>query len=425
VQRDCPNLPLPGSAAAATTRCVLNQAARKLIDGFDQKVFDAIYSRSLVYNTCWEDAAVDRQALLLTPRETALVITSAGCNSLDYALLGPARIHAVDANPRQNALLALKIAGIRALDHADYFQLFGHGRHPRFRALYGDVLRRELSEFAQGYWDRNGEWFCQKDARDTFYYYGLSGLVARAFRAYLRVRPRLRESIEAMFQVRSLEAQRDIYDRRVEPLMWSKGMKWTLSRQLTLSMLGVPHAQRKEVERQHPLGVAGFIREAIEYVTRHLPIWTNYFWALYLRGSYMPECCPEYLKRENFLALKGGLVDRITMHTTTVTGFLNGTEERISRFVLLDHMDWMSSHHPLALAEEWHAILARAAQGARVICRSAHAEPAYLQDVTVASGGRRRLLNEMLQFHPDLARELTRQDRVHTYAGFHIADVGS
>jgi S-adenosylmethionine-diacylglycerol 3-amino-3-carboxypropyl transferase len=60
-----------------------------------------------------------------------------------------------------------------------------------------------------------------------------------------------------------------------------------------------------------------------------------------------------------------------------------------------------------------------------VICRSAHAEPAYLQGVTVASGGRRRLLNEMLQFHPDLARELTRQDRVHTYAGFHIADVGS
>jgi S-adenosylmethionine-diacylglycerol 3-amino-3-carboxypropyl transferase len=388
-------------------------------------VFDAIYSRSLVYNTCWEDPAVDRQALLLSPRDTVLVITSAGCNSLDYALAGPARIHAVDANPRQNALLELKLAGIRALDHADFFQLFGHGRHAQFRALYGDVLRRELPAFAQGYWDRNGEWFCQKDTRDTFYYFGLSGLVARAFRAYLRVRPRLREGIEAMFEARTLEAQREIYDRRVEPLMWSKGMKWTLSRQITLSLLGVPHAQRKEVERQHPLGVAGFIRDAIEYVARHLPIWTNYFWALYLRGSYTPECCPGYLKRDNFLALKGGLAERISTHTVTVTEFLAANEVPISRFVLLDHMDWMSSHHPHALAQEWEAILERAAPAARVICRSAHAQPAYLRNVAVHAGGRRLLLEDVLQFHPELARELSRQDRVHTYAGFHIADIRS
>ena len=97
-----------------------------LIDHLDQKVFDAIYSRSLVYNTCWEDPAVDRQALQLTSNDTILVITSAGCNTLDYALQAPRRIHAVDANPRQTALLELKIAGIRGLDFEDFFLLFGH-----------------------------------------------------------------------------------------------------------------------------------------------------------------------------------------------------------------------------------------------------------------------------------------------------------
>ena len=55
----------------------------------DQKIFDSIYSRSLVYNTCWEDPAVDRQALDIRPDDRMLVITSAGCNVLDYALLGP------------------------------------------------------------------------------------------------------------------------------------------------------------------------------------------------------------------------------------------------------------------------------------------------------------------------------------------------
>jgi S-adenosylmethionine-diacylglycerol 3-amino-3-carboxypropyl transferase len=403
----------------------LKQTARKLIDHLDQKVFDAIYSRALVYNTCWEDPAVDRQALQLTAQDNLLVITSAVCNALDYALQGPAVVHAVDANPRQTARLELKLAGGRTLDFEDFFLLFGQGRHSAFEELYRDVLRAGLSEFAQTFWDRNGGWFSQPDARDTFYYFGLSGVVARGFRAYLRVRPKLRDGIEAMVEARSLDEQRAIYDSRIEPLMWSKGMNWTLSRQLTMSLLGVPHPQRKEVERQHPVGVAGFIREAIEYVARSVPFWTNYLWALYLRGSYTRACCPEYLKRERFLALKAGLVDRVRAHTATVTEFLNGTQERISRFVLLDHMDWMSSYYPEALVEEWNGILTRAADDARVIFRSAHAWPAYLERVHVGRGARSVRLMEVLDFHPELAQELTRQDRVHTYAGFHIADIRS
>jgi S-adenosylmethionine-diacylglycerol 3-amino-3-carboxypropyl transferase len=47
---------------------------------------------------------------VLRDQDKLLVITSAGCNFLDYALTGPRRILAVDANPRQNALLELKFA---------------------------------------------------------------------------------------------------------------------------------------------------------------------------------------------------------------------------------------------------------------------------------------------------------------------------
>jgi S-adenosylmethionine-diacylglycerol 3-amino-3-carboxypropyl transferase len=352
-----------------------------------------------------------------------LVITSAGCNTLDYALQGPARIDAVDANPRQTALLELKLAGIRQLEFGDFFRVFGDGYHPAFPDLYRSVLRAELSEFARSYWDRNGDWFCQKQGRDTFYYFGLSGLVARAFRAYLRVRPRLRAAIEAVFEAGSLHAQREIYDSRIGPLLWSRAMNWTLSRQLTMSLLGVPHTQRKEVEQQHPGGVAGFIRQAIEYVARELPLSSNYFWSLYLRGGYTRECCPEYLKRENFAALKSGLVDRIHPHTATVTEFLNRRHMPLSRFVLLDHMDWMSGHRPQALVEEWEAILRRACSGARAIFRSAHARPAYLEAVRVEHDGRTRSLRDLLRFHRALARRLSLQDRVHTYAGYHIADI--
>jgi S-adenosylmethionine-diacylglycerol 3-amino-3-carboxypropyl transferase len=188
-----------------------------------------------------------------------------------------------------------------------------------------------------------------------------------------------------------------------------------------MSMLGVPHPQRKEVQQQHERGVAGFIRESMEYVFRQLPVWTNYFWMVYLRGSYSEHCCPEYLKPDNFQALKAGLVDRISLHTATVAELLTESDRRYSKYVLLDHMDWMSSYHPDALAEEWALILKRARDDARIIFRSAHAAPAYLERLEI--GPERTRLQDRLQFHPELAAALQPQDRVHTYAGFHVADV--
>jgi len=398
----------------------LNKTAPTLLDRVDQKVFDAIYSRSLVYNTCWEDPAVDRLALGIRPSDRMLVISSAGCNVLDYALLGPARIHAVDANPRQNALLELKLAGIRRLEFEDFFAIFGDGRHPAFSRLFRDILRPGLSPFAQDYWERRSHWFEGGGPGSSFYFRGLSGTVARAFRGYLALRPGLRSAVMQLLDSRSLEEQRRIYDREVEPRLWCSGVHWALSRQLTMSMLGVPHPQRKEVQRQHAGGVPGFVRDAIEHVFRVLPVWNNYFWSLYLRGSYRGSCCPEYLKPDNFERLKHGLADRIDLHTCTVTDFLLRGGEPISRFVLLDHMDWMSSYDPDSLIEEWRAILGRSAPGARIIFRSAHRRPRYLDSLRLDDGG---TLRQRLLFHEDLARSLEPFDRVHTYAGLHIADV--
>lgn len=389
------------------------------MDRLDQGVFNAIYSRSLVYNTCWEDPAVDRLALDFRPDDTVLVITSAGCNVLDYALAGVRRIHAVDANPRQNALLELKLAGIRQLDFGDFFALFGAGYHARFPLLYKERLRGALSDFARRFWDERQHWFASRHG--SFYFHSLAGVVARSFQAYFRRKPALAAGIGALFEAASLEEQRQLYLERVRPHMWSRLMNWVLGRQLTMSLLGVPYPQRKEVQAQHPHGIAGFIREAVEYVVQELPMHENYFWRVYFGGRYTAACCPEYLKEANFLALKGGLADSVRFHTTLVTDFLHATDERISKFVLLDHMDWMSCYHPEALVEEWNAILQRATPGARLIFRSAHARPRYLDWIEV--GHAKRRLRDRLVFDDDLANRLSRRDRVHTYAGFHIAAV--
>src|SRR5271156_6630217 len=103
---------------------------------FNTRVFKAVHRHNLIYNTCWEDPALDRVALELGPQERLMVITSPGCNALDYRLAGCGEVNAVDVNPIQNALLELKVAGIRGLDHGSFFELFGNGSSPRAPEMY-------------------------------------------------------------------------------------------------------------------------------------------------------------------------------------------------------------------------------------------------------------------------------------------------
>jgi S-adenosylmethionine-diacylglycerol 3-amino-3-carboxypropyl transferase len=87
----------------------------------------------------------------------------------------------------------------------------------------------------------------------------------------------------------------------------------------------------------------------------------NYFWRLYMNGAYTRDCCPEYLKADNFEKLKSGAVDRVSTHTDSVQGFLEKHDGTISRYILLDHMDWLSDQFFPLLESEWQAIVDRAA----------------------------------------------------------------
>ena len=394
-------------------------ARSSVVDRLNQRVFDALHGRSLVYNTCWEDPALDREAMQLTRDDTVLMITSAGCNALDYALEGPQRIHAVDANPRQGALLELKIAGIRRLSHDDFFSIFGEGAHPRFNELYRDHLRAELSPWAQTFWDHRIRWFSGSGWRDSFYFHGLSGLVARLARTYIGKRGELACGMRDLLEADDLDHQRAIYDTQVAPRLWTPRMQWAVSRQTTMSLLGVPHAQTKEVAKAHADGVAGFIRASVDRIFRDLPLWTNYFWTVYLRGCYTRDNCPRYLSVEGFTALKAGLVESIRVHTATLSGFMRGNAVSPTRFVLLDHMDWMSHFRPADLAEEWDLIRQRAAPAARILFRSADSRAAYLDQVRTRDG---RTITDQLRFSEATSAALHARCRVGTYGGFHIAE---
>src|SRR3954454_16341736 len=153
-----------------------------VLDWVSGRVFKFVHGNNLVYNTCWEDPRLDRTALQIGPSDNILVITSAGCNALDYALCEPQHVFAVDMNPRQNALLDLKIAGIRTLEYEDFFRLFGYGYHPEAKRLYQKRIRAALPAWSQAWWDKWIKFFTNPSR--TFYYRGTSGAFARLIKVY-------------------------------------------------------------------------------------------------------------------------------------------------------------------------------------------------------------------------------------------------
>ena len=391
-----------------------------IFDWISRRVFNAVHRNNLVYNTCWEDPRLDREALRIGSDDEILVITSAGCNALDYSLCEPRHVHAVDMNPRQNALLDLKKAGIRGLEFDDFFRMFGEGRLPGVRRVYDQKLRAGLPAWSRAFWDANIKWF--DDPKRSFYFRGTSGFFAKLAKVYTDKIIKIRPHLDRLLAAENVDEQKRIYDEHIRD-RFGKALRFALNRDTTMAMLGVPRAQRRQIEATYDGDLAQFIQDCLEGVFVKLPMKDNYFWRLYMTGSYTRECCPEYLVPENFARLKAGLVDRVTTHTDSVQGFLERHDRPVTRFVLLDHMDWLSDRFFPLLESEWQAIVNRAAPRARLIWRSGGFNTDFLDDVQVTVGGRSRGTREILAYESDLAARLHPLDRVHTYGSFFIAEL--
>lgn len=394
-----------------------------IFDWINSRMFNIVHRNNLVYNTCWEDPRLDRVALELGPDATVLMITSAGCNALDYALTGPKQIYAVDMNPRQNALLELKIAGIRQLDYSQFFQMFGRGYLPQVRDLYGKQLRPQLSPWSQRYWDQYIKFFAHPQR--SFYFRGTSGYFARLMNWYVDRVLKIRPEVNEILKTDSVDHQRATYRDKIRPKLWTRSLRFAMGRDTTLSLVGVPRDQRKQVERNYEGGIVRFVQDCVDAVFGELPFQDNYFWRVYLTGQYLPQCCPEYLREENFTRLKQGLVDRVQVHTNSLQGFLEQHPVEINRFVLLDHMDWLSAHLLPLLELEWQWIARRSGPGTRMIWRSGGLKTDFVDRVRVDYQGKSREIGELLQYHQQLAEQLHAKDRVHTYGSFYIADLAA
>jgi S-adenosylmethionine-diacylglycerol 3-amino-3-carboxypropyl transferase len=377
--------------------------------GFSSWLFHQIHSRNLVYNQCWEDPAVDNEVLGIGPEDHIVMITSAGCNALDYLIRDPASIHCVDINPNQNALLELKVAAIQALRYEQFFDMFGNGRIRGHRRIYSGQLRHRLTGSAQQIWDARIDYF---DPDGTgLYFHGTAGLLARTLSFYFNNCLGMRKDLQRFQLIHDLGEQSEFYRTRIAPRLWSPAVRFLMRQPSVLSLAGVPMEQIAQIQQDGHAEVSSFIEERLETTLTTIPMRYNYFWRVYINGHYDPDCCPNYLRREFFYYLRNR-VSRINIQTSSLDRFLQSAQRRFSVFVLLDHMDWLSNQ-PRLLEQEWRSIMDHAEPGARIIYRSGSVACDYIPD-----SARRRL-----HFQSDRTKELHSRDRVGTYASLHFATV--
>ena len=369
--------------------------------------FSFIHKNFLIYNTCWEDPRVDRQLLKLSPESNVVMITSAGCNALDYALDSPNHIHCVDMNYRQNALLELKKALFREGDYDFLFELFGTGTLMNSRKEEFLSIANNLERDYQKFWADHSDLF-SNNTKGSFYYRSTSGWFARIINFYLK-RVNSLELAKQLFRTDTLIEQKEIYTQ-IENNMWTGWLERFLQGNLALSLVGVPDNQHVILDQE--VSVSEFIKYSFRRTFTELPTSDNYFWNVYINGAYTKDCSPEYLKECNFIELSNS-VDSISTHTATLNEFLENNPGLYSHYVLLDHMDWLADKHQQVLEREWSLILKNSAPGTKILFRSATTHHDFLPDFVF----------DKVTFHPELTEPIHKLDRVGTYGSTHLCTV--
>eukprot|EP00475_Leptophrys_vorax_P004769 TRINITY_DN1283_c0_g1_i1.p1 TRINITY_DN1283_c0_g1~~TRINITY_DN1283_c0_g1_i1.p1 ORF type:complete len:741 (+),score=247.55 TRINITY_DN1283_c0_g1_i1:43-2265(+) len=331
-----------------------------------------------MYAFAWEDPAVDLQYMDLNPNDNVLAITSGGCNILEYVLSGAKNVWGVDMNPAQNDILELKLAMLRSpyVNYDNFWKMFGTGRFENFSEFLDLYLSPYMSPRAYRFWKKNAKTF----EKTGFYNTGHSGsgiVLARRMTAIFGIG----DLIKQFCTERDITKSFDLWSKRIAPVLFPR---WFISlvlnrKRFMWNALGVPKKQMKLLLNEFDGDLGKCIMETFDPVAARgiLPS-ENYFYYLCLLGEYSQECCPSYLKPDNYLALRSHKnLKNVRINTKKFIEVLRAggpDGEKFTKVVLMDHMDWFNA----AQAEEqvealWNAVEA----GGKIFWRSAEQVPWY------------------------------------------------
>ena len=297
-----------------------------------------LIKHSYIYNQSWEDSEVDVPTYQIKENNNILMITTGGDNVLNYLIQNPNHIHTVDLNKHQNYLLEMKIAIIRVLNHEEAFRILAKNDYPLFLRKFKDI-ENYLSYECKKWWQKN------KELMKNFHNTGTVKVVVYLIHILTWVFG-LKKFIKDLKGC-SFEKQKQLYFQNESKL---KFMSNFLNQILFLIIpyVGVPDRQLA-LSDMHP-------NVWVKRLFLHTDINKNYFYYPYLYGCWEEDCCPPYLRKENYLAVKTRL-HKIKIHTCKLDEIglhIKDKSYKFDRVILLDHMDWMSDN---IIVDEWTKII--------------------------------------------------------------------
>ncbi len=398
-------------APAAIKKAVYRQVPNKKQALLD-RLF-AVWFARFVYNQIWEDPAVDLDALQLGPQHRVVTIASGGCNILNYLVANPESIDAVDLNPAHISLTRLKIAAMQNLpNHETFFQFFGVAKNKDNVDLYHSHIAKNLDADTRKFWEHRS--LLGKQRIEFFakglYRRALLGKFIGFLHAFARLSDRRPSKILA---ATTLEEQREIYGREIEPLFEMKLVRLLCRQPVLLYSLGIPANQFEQMKNDSSGDLARLYQDRIRRLACDFSLQENYFaWQAFGRHYDIKgrHATPPYLREENFDAIRSRL-DRVNTHLMSMTEYLASQDDAsVDRYVLLDSVDWMDA---TMLGDVWREICRTARPGARVIFRTA---------------GSKSPLETLLppsdlagwHYHEPESKKYLEQDRSAIYGGFHL-----
>jgi len=319
---------------------MLGCAVQKVADSIMMTLIgnDAMY----IYNVSWEDPRIDHTVLKCNRDDHVITIASAGDNAFDYLIEG-AKVTAVDFNGAQIALTEIKAAACKKLSFEDFFKIFAKNDMNLLRQHYHQTLRNDLTRPTVVFWDK------QISKIKTIMYSGTSGILAwfvcRGLFSALGLgfirKTLVEQGSNEKFQDECLR-----HKRRLAVFCWV--VDKIISNLGGAMMAGVP-------SRQLELGLHRLdnFQTIFKRILATNMVLDNYFYYGYVAGEYSEACCPQYLKREQFMKLRAALNEgRLTLFEGTLVDCCKQFPDKVYTVgSLLDHMDWMP---PFMINEEMH-----------------------------------------------------------------------
>lgn len=135
----------------------------------------------------------------------------------------PRRVAVVERHPEQLYLCDLKLAGVKALPHAEYLELVGLRPSPRRRALYQRVRWLLIPE-SDAFWLSHLALIDRGVATQ-----GVRERRLASFRSFVRL-VHGRRKVERFFALRNEAERRAMYDGEWQTFLWRKFGRWVWNR---------------------------------------------------------------------------------------------------------------------------------------------------------------------------------------------------